>query len=210
MSQPSKTPSTPPASPITPASTKKNCFTSLSAAPSAFSTPISRRRSRIAMTRVLTMPSVATASAEAAENSQQQIENGKKDAQAFGGVEQRKRAETEILDFLFRGIDQRRRFHAHAQTGVGRFVRRGGTAQHVTQIVDLRGAQCFSDRERNQQAAAAESAESRSRFGFHNADDVQMFFFWNDRETAGILRGAGGFGGQRLPFGVAQHQIFAD
>src|SRR5260370_5858587 len=97
---------------------------------------------------------------EAAKNSQQQIENGKKDSQAFGSVEQGERAETEIFDFLFGAINQRRRFHAHAEAGIGRFVRRGGTAQYVTQIVDLRGAQCFRDGERNQQAAAAESAES--------------------------------------------------
>src|SRR6266849_8213492 len=63
-SQPKSTPKTPAKKPITPDSTKKSCRTSESEAPSAFKTPISRRRSKIAMTSVLTMPSVATASAK--------------------------------------------------------------------------------------------------------------------------------------------------
>src|SRR5579859_7616459 len=63
MSHPSKVPKMPPNRPITPASTKKSRLTSPSAAPSAFRTPISRRRSRMAITRVLMMPRVATASA---------------------------------------------------------------------------------------------------------------------------------------------------
>ena len=60
ISQPSVTPKTPPKSPIAPASAKKRLRTSRSVAPSAFRMPISRRRSRMAITRVLMMPSEAT------------------------------------------------------------------------------------------------------------------------------------------------------
>src|SRR5579872_2542186 len=63
MAQPSSTPNTPPARPITPASAKNNLRTSRSEAPSALRTPISRRRSRMAITSVLMIPSEATASA---------------------------------------------------------------------------------------------------------------------------------------------------
>src|SRR5215467_13819550 len=52
-------PSIPPRTPIAPASAKNNFLTSTSLAPIAFMMPISRRRSRMAITSVFTIPIVA-------------------------------------------------------------------------------------------------------------------------------------------------------
>src|SRR6266852_6155546 len=68
INQPSATPKIPPKNSIAPASAKNRLRTSLSVAPSAFRMPISRRRSRMAITSVLMMPSDATVSARLPNN----------------------------------------------------------------------------------------------------------------------------------------------
>ncbi len=92
-----------------------------SAAPNAFSTPISRRRSRIAITSVLTIPSEATTSA-ARRKSSSSRSNTANTSRRLASRPKRKSAETHLLDRVFHGLHVRRALHAHGQVVV-RFLR---------------------------------------------------------------------------------------
>src|SRR5215472_5067996 len=96
---------------------------------------------------------------QAAEDAEKKIEDGEENAQAFRSVEKRERAEAEILELGLCGLHERRTLDAHGKARVGGLVARR-IAENVAEVVDLRGAECFRERERNEQAAARKAAET--------------------------------------------------
>src|SRR5207237_9480839 len=141
---------------------------------------------------------------EAAEDGEKKIQNAEKRAQAFRNIEKRECAKAKLLEFGFRGFHQRRAFDAHGEAGVGGLVARR-IAKNVAQVVDLRGAQSFGDRKRDEQTAAAEASEPGSRFSFHNSDNTEVPFFRNDRKTAGVLPRFAALAMNCLASRVAEH-----
>src|SRR5712692_3477320 len=100
MSHPRRTPKIPPSRPIAPASAKNSLRMSGSEAPSALRTPISRRRSRMAIQRIDDSQR-GHGQRQAAENSQKKIEDHKHEPEAAGDVLERKPIEAHLLDRVF-------------------------------------------------------------------------------------------------------------
>ena len=130
----------------------------------AFMMPISRRRSRMAITSVFTMPSDATASARLPKTPRNRSSTANRRCRSARGVENGERAEAHLLDFASSTrLHARRVFHAHVQRCVGRRAavaccrarRRAG--RHARPSANFNG--------RNTRAAArsAEPSGSRSR-----------------------------------------------
>src|ERR1700674_2896769 len=153
---------------------------------------------------------------EAAEDAEEKIEHGKKDAQALGGVEKRERAKAHILDGGFEGFDIRRALGAHGEAGESGLG--GSAANDVAEIVDLGGAKGHGDLQRNEEAAVAVASKARRGLGIHDTHDVQAHFLENDGETAGQRFGIGGGRsagvrrnlGERLALGIAEDELFPE
>src|SRR5215831_16577363 len=146
---------------------------------------------------------------EAAEDQEQKVQHAEKCEKAFGNIKKRKSAEAEILEFLLSLFHHRRFSYANSEARVSGLVARR-IAKDVAKIINLRRAQGFRDRERNQQAAAAKSAEAGSGLGFDDADDLKMLLFWDDGKSAGISGRIARLCADRLAFRVTQNQIFAN
>src|SRR5882762_6046361 len=181
ISQPRATPKKPPNSPMAPASAKKRLRTSRSVAPRAFKMPISRRRSRMAITSVLMMPSEATVRARL-QQAQEEIKNSEHEPETLGGVQQRKRRETHLLDRRFDLQHVLGRMNAYGQCHVRRF--RGIAGQKGLQIIRLCNMELLGSLEREVNARASEPANPRRGVRLDHANDAQSLLAWDDRNAA--------------------------
>ncbi len=93
---------------------------------------------------------------ETAEEAEEKIEDREDQPEAFGGIQQRKGSEAELLDGRFDLRHVFRRVNADGQCHVGRL---GGIAGHEgLQIVGLRNVKLLGGLERQVKAGAAETA----------------------------------------------------
>lgn len=127
---------------------------------------------------------------EAAEDSEQEIDDGEEEAQILRGVEKRKCGETHAFDGVFGGLHVGGAFDAHSEALIG--ARGAGTVDELAKVADVGGAELLGELKRNENVATAESAEAAFRFCVDYADDAKLLFVRDDREagTDGVvLRG---------------------
>src|SRR6202043_475097 len=92
-------------------------------------------------------------------------------------------------------------------------------ADEVLHVVGLRGVKLLGDADREEDAAAAESADAGGRIGLDDTDDAEFFLAGDDGDAAGhhgVELGVDIFffgdfvRGERAALGVAQSDFFAD